>query len=251
MKRIQKFAVLITLLALLVLVPVGTGFGKSEAKIKGEITELGTDYLVLDTRDGPVTVYFPEGYQPVDLEIGLSVMVDGSWLENDAFQADAIKLLLDDEDEDDDEMEDGEGEESESTGQNAFCTGEKDTAHPLAAKIAARFATAEGEEGDTPAVSEEQVMAWFCEGNSFGEIMLALMTQKFDGTDPQELLQMRADGMGWGNIWKEKGMIGNEREGLPPGQIIKPDKGTPPGLENKPDKEENTPPGQLKKTPTP
>ncbi|MEJ2758070.1 MAG: hypothetical protein P8046_06250 [Anaerolineales bacterium] len=242
MKNIRRISAILVVTALLVLIPVGTVLGKSATKIKGTITDLGTNSMVLETKDGPVNVVYPDDYDSSDLELGLVVMVDGSWLNEENFQADAIKILDDQdemEEEDlDDEQETEEVEESEFTSQNAFCTGEKDRLHPLATKIVERFAGA---------TTEDQIMEWFCEGHSFGQIMLALMTQKFDGTDPEDLLQMRKGGKGWGIIWKEKGLIGNEKEGTPPGHIIKPDKGTPPGLE----KNNMIPPGLLKKTPTP
>lgn len=252
----RKLSTILIVVALLVLIPAGTVLAKTDTKIKGEITLIEAGSMKLSTKDGTVTVIFPDDYDPSDLSIGLIVMVDGSWLNEENFKADAIKEV-DDPDEveaeepDDEDIDEKDEEDGEDTGQNAFCTGEKASSHPLAAKIVERFSNGEGEGA---AVSEEQVMTWFCQGNSFGEIMLALMTQKFDGTNPEEMLQMRKDGIGWGNIWKDKGLIGNAKEGTPPGQIIKPDKAdkaTPPGLENKPEKEQNTPPGQLKKTPTP
>lgn len=268
----KKLSTILIILALVVLIPAGTVMGQAKTKVKGEITLLEDGSMELITKDGSVTVIFPDDYDTNGLEVGLIVMVDGSWLNDENFKADAIKIVDDQEeyedegkDIDDEDVDDKEeDEDSEDTFQNAFCTGEKDTLHPLAAKIVERFgetgeeeaAEGNGEVGDTQAVSltEEQVMTWFCEGHSFGQIMLALVTQKFDGSDPQETLQMRKEGKGWGNIWKEKGLIGNASEGTPPGQIIKPDKAdksSPPGLDNKPDKENKIPPGQEKKTPTP
>lgn len=240
MKNMRRISTILVVMALLVLIPVETVLGKPTTKIKGKITELGETSMVVETKDGPVNVIYPDDYTFSDLETGMVVMVDGSWLNDDDFKADSIKLVDDQEEEflEGEEQYPEEGEESESTSQNAFCTGAKDNLHPLAAKIVERFA------GVT---TEEQVMTWFCQGHSFGQIMLALMTQKFDGSNPEELLQLHKEKGGWGSIWKEKGLIGNEREGTPPGHIIKPDKGTPPGLE----KNNKIPPGLLKKTPIP
>lgn len=239
MKKMRRISPILVVMALLVLIPVGTVLGKPATKIKGTITELGEESMVLDTKDGPVTVIYPDDYDPSELATELVVMVEGSWLNDEDFKADAIKILDDqDEVEEEDLDDEQEDEDAGSTSQNAFCTGGKDKLHPLAAKIAERF---------DGMATEEQVMAWFCEGHSFGQIMLALMTQKFDDSDPEELLMLHKNGTGWGTIWKEKGLIGNEKEGTPPGHIIKPDKGTPPGLE----KNNKIPLGQLKKTPTP
>jgi hypothetical protein len=41
---------------------------------------------------------------------------------------------------------------------------------------------------------------------------------------PDDLLISRASGNGWGQIWKELGLIGSEKEGhSPPGQLKKQD----------------------------
>lgn len=248
----KKLSTILIVLALLILIPAGTVLGKTTSKIKGEIIGLDTSSMQLETKDGNVNVLFPEGVETDGLALGLVVMVDGNWDDEGNFVAAAVKVVddqdeVEDEDAEDADIDDEEGEEGEENTQNAFCTGEKDSPHPLAAKIVERF-------GEEISLTEDQVMTWFCEGNSFGQIMLALVTQKFDGSKPEDILEMRKNGMGWGNIWKEKGLIGNARLGTPPGQIIKPDKadkGTPPGLENKPDKDNKIPPGQLKKTPPP
>ena len=103
---------------------------------------------------------------------------------------------------------------------SAFCAeGKQEKPHPLAPKMAERFG-----------VTEEMVMGYFCEGYSMGAIMLAIKTRQLEGmTDtPGDLLASRAAGNGWGQIWKELGLIGNEKEGhSPPGLLKRPDHAGP------------------------
>jgi hypothetical protein len=51
--------------------------------------------------------------------------------------------------------------------------------------------------------------------------MLALKTSQLDGSDAGELLEMRAEGKGWGKIWLEKGLIGSEKDGFSPAGLLK------------------------------
>jgi hypothetical protein len=74
-------------------------------------------------------------------------------------------------------------------------------------------------------------MGYFCEGYGMGGIMLALKTRDLlDGSDPDlgELLERRAQGEGWGQIWKGLKLIGSEKEGhSPPGLLNRPDQAGP------------------------
>jgi hypothetical protein len=106
----------------------------------------------------------------------------------------------------------GEGEGSLGTS-SAYCGEKKEKNHPVAEGIA-----------ETYGASTEEVMGYFCEGYSFGAIMLALQTS---GGDVGGMLAKRKAGQGWGQIWKEMGLIGSEKEGhSPPGLLKKPDKET-------------------------
>ena len=110
--------------------------------------------------------------------------------------------------------------------QNVYCTGRKDRAHPMATGIAETYGADEGE-----------VMNMFCNGFSIGEIMLALQTQQMNGTPAEDSLAQRQNGQGWGQIWREAGLIGNAEHGTPPGQADKPVNpghgGTPPGQDKR------------------
>jgi hypothetical protein len=68
--------------------------------------------------------------------------------------------------------------------------------HALALSIAARYE-----------VTAEQVMAWYCAGSSFEDILLALETSLQSGAPADELLAMRAEGRDWNDIWRDIGLM--------------------------------------------
>ncbi len=66
-----------------------------------------------------------------------------------------------------------------------------DEINPLGESIAA----------DYDFVSYDQVMAWFCDGAEFEDILVALETQNVTGEPAGDILQMLADGLTWDDIW--------------------------------------------------
>lgn len=66
-----------------------------------------------------------------------------------------------------------------------------DEINPLGESIAA----------DYDFVSYDQVMAWFCDGAEFEDILVALETQVVTGEPAGDMLQMLADGLTWDDIW--------------------------------------------------
>lgn len=228
MNKTGKLGLVLVVVALLVLLPASLVSADAKGNLKGPVSEIidETTFTVTTSSGQVVTVTVPEGYDISFLEVEMTVLVKGQWLNDTDYKAEWVKQIEMD-GEETEETEDG-----EDTFQNAFCTGAKETNHPLAAKIVAKY-------GEATGVTEEQVMSWFCEDHfSFGQIMLALTTHILDpDSDPGDILNARKEGQSWGKIWKDKFLIGSEREGMPPGWAKKPDKGIPPG--------------QLKKTPTP
>jgi hypothetical protein len=110
--------------------------------------------------------------------------------------------------------EDGEAEEV-----NDYCTNWGELQHPVGSGIALRYD-----------VDYELVMTWFCQGYGFGQIMLALETSKILATNPdadqfspEELLTMRTNQLGWGEIWKTLKFTGRPKgsdwAGGPPGLL--------------------------------
>lgn len=122
---------------------------------------------------------------------------------------------------------DPEGDKSSSR----FCRGDSEKKHPVGERIAERYL-----DGDY-----DQVMTWFCAGNGFGQIMLALETGKVTDLTAEDVLAERANGKGWGQIWKEKKLITNESDGKPPWAGPK-DKDDKPG--QGPKSEDDDKPGQ-------
>ena len=226
----MKKSLLLTLILLVSLLALSTtGFASAQGNPKGEVTAINQDAgtVTINTKDGEVTVTLPAGFDFSTVALGDTMMAKGTWESETELTAEWVKVFPA-KPENEDKPEKPEKKDKKISG--AYCTGEIETFHPLAEKLAAKYAESTG-------VTAEQIQAWYCEGNSIGQIMLALMTQKMEGTDAAQILAERNDGKSWGKLWKEKGLIGDEKEALPPGQLKKPDK--------------KVPPGQLKKTPQP
>jgi len=62
--------------------------------------------------------------------------------------------------------------------------------HPIAEDIAEKFST-----------SYEKVIRWYCEGNLFEDIMLALLTSKLWGVEPDVVLKEILT-KSWDEIWE-------------------------------------------------
>ena len=71
-------------------------------------------------------------------------------------------------------------------------------ANQLGAAIAADYAF----------TTTEQVMAWFCAGAEFEDILVALETADQTGASTEEMLSMLAAGMSWEEIWQVVDLTG-------------------------------------------
>lgn len=67
--------------------------------------------------------------------------------------------------------------------------------HPIGESIAVKFE-----------VTYEQVMTWFCSGESFDDILLALQTSELVD-QPADLLLQRKNEVGWDQVWSELGLV--------------------------------------------
>ena len=209
MKKIMVVALLVLVLAALAAAPALAKPG--QVNIKGEVMALGTGTLTIQTAQGEtVTVTLPAGFDPTTLAVGDWVMVKGSLQPDESILAVWVKEIGPRSDDDD---EDGVGRMN-----GAYCSGAKlDRPHPVAVKLAESYG-----------VTTEWVMGHFCSGHGMGAIMLALKMGDGEVAKADALLAKRASGMGWGQIWKEEGLIGSEREGeSPPGWLKKPDHAGP------------------------
>ena len=211
MKKIIFVALLVVALAALVAVPALAKPG--QVNIKRVVMAVGSGTLTIQTAQGEtVTVTLPAGFDPAGLADGDWVMVKGSVQENGTILADRVKEIGPPDDDDDDD-EDGEGRMN-----GAYCSGAKlDKPHPVAVKLMTQYP-----------VTEAWIMGHFCSGHGMGAIMLALKTSGGDVAKANAMLEKRTSGMGWGQIWKEEKLIGDERNGeSPPGWLKKPDHAGP------------------------
>jgi hypothetical protein len=203
---------------MLSLMITGSASAKNDKiNIKGEVTAVGAGTItVLSNKGISYEIALPDGFD-LAIQVGDSVLVKGRFGENGFVVAESIKLLgkgNDKDDGDDDEQSNG------GKSNSAFCADDKqEKPHPFAARLAERYG-----------VTEQWIMDYFCDGYGMGQIMLALKTGELEGIDaaPETLLDERANGVGWGVIWKGLGLIGSEREGhSPPGLLKKPDHAGP------------------------
>lgn len=91
------------------------------------------------------------------------------------------------------------------TNNGAFCS-DLQRQHPVGSRIA-----------DTYGVPYEEVMGWFCRGQGFGEIMLALQTaQLVEDYTAADLIDMKNQIGGWGQVWHALGLVKNKGQAEPP-----------------------------------
>jgi len=208
MKKTILICVLVVLLAALVVVPVAA----KPSVIKGDVTANdGVSTITVHTnRDQIVNVITPIEFDLSTLVVGDVVIVKGQFQGDGSLAAEWVKKTgagaSDDEN----------APEGSKANNAAYCKSNgKQTPHPMASALAEKFG-----------VSTDWVMGYFCNGYGMGAIMLALKTQQINGADPGVMLAQRASGQGWGAIWQELKMIGNERDvQTPPGLLKKPGHG--------------------------
>lgn len=208
----KKTLVLLSLVILLTLFGVTSALAKGRvANLKGEVTSINANgtITILSTKGYKVDVKLPANSV---VQVGDFIHVKG-WVHEDGYVvADWVKPG-----EGDDKLE-GEEIVEGSKYNSAFCSGRKDKPHPVAAGIS-----------QTYHMPIDDVMNYFCDGHGFGQIMLALQTKAITGIDVSETLGNRDAGMGWGEIWKNMGLIGKPNQASsPPGHLKRPPWAGPP-----------------------
>lgn len=207
--RKWMFALNLVMIAALVLAP--TAFAQEEEPVEVEfsctVTEIDLEegFFTCETEESEIyTVYPPEDFELEGLEVGDVYEVEGTLAEDGSVMAEKLEF---EEPEDEDEGEEGD-DDGEGEGElGYFCRAETEDQHPVGAALAETYET-----------EYEQVMQWFCEGRfGFGQIMLALQTAQMEEVEAGELLERRAGGEGWGQIWVDMGVIGKDKEADPPG----------------------------------
>jgi hypothetical protein len=209
MKKIPALLILVILLTSFSVTPV---LAKGRvANLKGEVTSVNADGTItmLSTKGYEVVVKLPANYV---VEEGDFIHVKG-WVHEDGYVvADWVKPG------EDDDLKEGDEIGAGSKLNSAYCSGRKDKPHPVAAGIS-----------QTYGIPLENVMVYFCDGHGFGQIMLALQTKSLTGVDVSETLGSRESGMGWGEIWKNMGLIGKPKQATsPPGHLKRPPWAGPP-----------------------
>jgi hypothetical protein len=101
---------------------------------------------------------------------------------------------------DEDNGDEDNGDEDNVVNEGAYCSGLKGKDHPKGYKLSERYG-----------VGYDEIMDWFCQGYGFGEIDLAYAIGEFAEVDVDEIFGQRADGVGWGVIKQENGLIGKDK----------------------------------------
>ncbi|MEW6504107.1 MAG: DUF5667 domain-containing protein [Chloroflexota bacterium] len=86
--------------------------------------------------------------------------------------------------------------------------------HPLGVKLSVTYG-----------VAYQSVMGWFCQGFGFGEIMLALQASQHSELTAEEILLLKVELGGWGEVWRHLAMLEQPDEPLPTPTL--PVEGTP------------------------
>jgi hypothetical protein len=98
------------------------------------------------------------------------------------------------------------------TGAQPASTAVPEEAAPIEAVPVTNCASAEASQlgaaiaADYAFTSTEQVMAWFCDGAEFEDILVALETADITGASAEEMLTMLAAGLTWEEIWQVVGL---------------------------------------------
>ena len=180
-----------------------------KVNLDGEIIAVDTVGLTITIQNIEIETFeirFPSDYAFgfTAQDIGFYIHVKGELLEDGSVLAEWVKPV---------DLEDA---EESSKVDSAYCSGEKDKYHPAAYFLHLNF------DKDI-----EEIMGYFCDGFGFGQISLALQTEKVTGVEYGTLLANRAEGQGWGEIWQELGYKGKPKD----------DDKTPPGHDKHPDKD--------------
>jgi len=220
----KSLLVILGVVALLIL-SSSLAFAKTEkVNLTGEIKAVDTEnhtITILTAESEEITIQFPPEWNFTfsQDDVGIFVHIKGEYQEDGSLVVEWVKPV-------DEQM-------------SAYCSGENETAHPVAIVLANKF------DKDV-----DEIMDYFCQGFGFGQIFLALQTEMVTGGEVlySDLLASRAEGQGWGEIWKDLGYHGKPKDPdkTPPGQEKDKDQDkTPPGQEKDKDNDK-TPPGQEK-----
>jgi hypothetical protein len=232
-KRITALSLLAIVVALaLVLVSVqlvAAQETENEVEITGMVLSINAPAsFVVQTENGPYTVIPGEGFDFNSIQVGDTVEVEGSLNEDGSIAATKIEV-------ESPEEEDDPAEEQDDPSEGYFCT-QSEVMHPFAERLLAHYDT-----------DYATLQAWFCDGFGWGQIMLALQTSEVTDDLPEDLLDRRRGGEGWGQIWQDLKLIGRPEHAGPPNDENgdgRPDFAGPPGEADRGRPDFAGPPGQ-------
>jgi len=210
-----------------------------EVEITGTILsideEAGVFVVEVETEEGTeeYTIVVGEEFDFSTIEVGDEVEIEGQPTdEENTLKLTKYQLQ---------EQEQEEEQEREREEEGYFCDPETEEQHPVAASIAETYET-----------DYETVMGWFCgqEGEEsedgeaedgsrrtgFGNIMLALHTAEITDYSVEEIMGMREEDKGWGQIWQDtvEG-FGKPEDAGPPEDKGKPEDAGKPENPGKPE----------------
>ncbi len=191
----------VSLAFILVLFTVFPAFAATDTTVTGTVlsidTVTGTFQVGTDAGD-TLTVTPPAGFDLTTLTVGDTVEVQGS-LEGTDLNAASITLA----------PTDGTGSGDAETGNTGFYCSNPDAAQPALDKLATQYGA-----------DYAQMLDWFCNGHyGVGEIMLALKASAAGGPSAQDLLDMKAELGGWGQVWLQLGTIGHGHDNSEAGTV--------------------------------
>ena len=165
-----------------------------ELRVVGEVIAIRSLFFVIRTADGVIyRVLPPEDFDLSSLEREDRVLVQGSFVDG-RIEATSVTLLSPFDDEDGPFAKDG-----------YYCR-TPSARHPALNSLALAY--------DEP---YSELLYYFCEWRfGVGEIKLALQTAENSGLYFGEILEMKRELGGWGQVWQQLGERANEHEGGPP-----------------------------------
>jgi len=171
---------------------------EAELTVIGEVTAVGDDSFEILTEDEGVFVVFPPAdFDLGSLELGDRVVVQGSLSDSEITASSVVELPADDDDDRDGPFD-----------KDGYYCRTPSARHPALNRLALAY----GE-------PYSELLYYFCEWRfGVGEIKLALQTAVNLGgsMDFGDILEMKREVGGWGQVWQQLGVRGNHEGGKPP-----------------------------------
>ncbi len=176
-----------------------------EFEFEGVVVSITDEAIVVDV-EGVEFILAPAGsFNPSMLSEGDMVRFNGVMLNDDTIKVTELEIVEPPADEPGEEPVEEPVDEPDDT---PLACGKED--HPVITALADEFE-----------LEYDVVMGYFCDGYGVGEIARALLLAEQTDMAAEDVLAMREDGMGWGNIVKE---LDVNPSSLAPGRVISAEK---------------------------